>query len=95
MLANWLPRYEGEHCKIDARLRKKILSISAVQIDWFLAPRKLRFGNHGRCGTNLGESRAPVASAIRRINTKTSTRQHADPFGEQCARLTEIPSPAR
>jgi len=69
MLADWLPRYEGEHCKIDAKLRKKILSISAVQIDWFLAPRKLRFGNRGSCGIGAsGEPRKPVATAIRRIN---------------------------
>jgi hypothetical protein len=47
MLADWLPQYKDEHCKMDAELHKKILAISAAKIDRLLAPRKLRFGNRG------------------------------------------------
>ena len=54
LIPDWLPYYENEHGKLDGRLRKKILGISAAQIDRLLAPRKVRAGHHGRCGTKPG-----------------------------------------
>ena len=54
LLPDWLPHYEVEHGKLDSKLRKKLLSISAAQIDRLLAPRKVRTGHRGRCGTKPG-----------------------------------------
>lgn len=50
----WLPHYEARHGRLEAATRKKVLAISAAQIDRLLAPRKLRGGARGRCGTKPG-----------------------------------------
>lgn len=50
----WLPHYEARHGRLGRELRKKVLAISAAQIDRLLAPRKVRAGGKGRCGTKPG-----------------------------------------
>jgi hypothetical protein len=54
LLPIWLPHYEEEHGRLDPALRRKVLAISAPQIDRLLAPRKVRAGHRGRCGTKPG-----------------------------------------
>ncbi len=50
----WLPHYEALHGKLTAALREKVKAISPAQIDRLLAPRKVRYGGKGRCGTKPG-----------------------------------------
>ena len=50
----WLPHYEARHGRLTQTVRRKVLAISAAQIDRLLAPRKLRGGARGRCGTKPG-----------------------------------------
>lgn len=50
----WLPHYEGRHGKLDPKLKEKVLSISAAQIDRLLAPRKRGKAGRGRSGTKPG-----------------------------------------
>ena len=45
---------EQEHGRLGAALRRRVLAISAAQIDRMLAPRKTRVGHRGRCGTKPG-----------------------------------------
>ena len=54
LLPTWLPHYEGEHGRLKTALRKKVLAVSAAQIDRLLAPRKTRAGHRGRSGTKPG-----------------------------------------
>lgn len=54
LLPEWLPYYEAEHGKLALEVSRKVLSISAAQIDRLLAPRKVRVGHRGRCGTKPG-----------------------------------------
>ncbi len=54
MLELWLPYYEKEHGKLKRATRKKVLGISAAQVDRLLAGRKARTGHRGRCGTKPG-----------------------------------------
>jgi hypothetical protein len=54
LLPDGLPHYEREHGKLPAATRRKVLGISAAQIDRLLAPRKTRAGHRGRCGTKPG-----------------------------------------
>lgn len=54
MREQWLPHYERRHGKLGKDLRKRVLSISAAQIDRLLAPRRARAGGKGRCGTKPG-----------------------------------------
>ena len=54
LLELWLPYYEREYGKLSARLREKLLGISAAQADRLLTARKARCRPHGRCGTKPG-----------------------------------------
>jgi len=48
----WLPHYEARYGRLAHELRRKVLGISAAQIDRLLAPRKV--GAKGRSGTKPG-----------------------------------------
>ncbi len=50
----WLPHYEARSGKLSRELKKKVLAISAAQIDRLLAARKVRVGARGRSGTKPG-----------------------------------------
>jgi len=50
----WLPHYEARYGRLEKELRKRVLKISAAQIDRLLAPRKGSYGGRGRCGTKPG-----------------------------------------
>jgi hypothetical protein len=50
----WLPPYEARYGRLTEALRKKVLAISAAQIDRLLAARKRHGGARGRCGTKPG-----------------------------------------
>jgi hypothetical protein len=54
LLPTWLPFYELEKGSLQDDVRKRLLSISAAQIDRLLAPRKARIGHRGRSGTKPG-----------------------------------------
>lgn len=54
LLPTWMPYYEREHGKLPVERRRKVLAISAAQIDRLLAPRKARAGHRGRSGTKPG-----------------------------------------
>ena len=54
LLGLWLPHYEAEHGRLPKAVRKKVLGVSAAQVDRLLAPRKARSGARGRCGTKPG-----------------------------------------
>jgi hypothetical protein len=49
----WIEGYEKRYGKLDAEVRRKVMAVSAAQIDRILAPRKVREGK-GRCGTKPG-----------------------------------------
>lgn len=49
----WLPSYEKHYGKLKTAIRRKVLEISAAQIDRLLAGRKVR-GGKGRTGTKPG-----------------------------------------
>jgi hypothetical protein len=59
LLPDWLSHYEVEHGKLDSKVRKKLLTISAAQIDRLLAARKVRGGQRGRRGTKPGVAQNP------------------------------------
>lgn len=50
----WLPAYQKRYGRLSAKLRAKVLAISAAQIDRLLAPAKARVKTRGRCGTKPG-----------------------------------------
>jgi len=54
LLPEWLPHYESQYSRLNRKLRGKVLSVSAAQIDRLLAPRKAQVGHRGRCGTKPG-----------------------------------------
>jgi hypothetical protein len=54
MRALWLPHYEARYGRLPEALRKKVLAISAAQIDRLLAARKRHVSARGRCGTKPG-----------------------------------------
>ncbi len=54
LLPTWLPYDQKEHGQLKTAAAKRLLSISAAQIDRLLAPRKVSVGHRGRCGTKPG-----------------------------------------
>lgn len=46
-----LPHHEEEQGKLDSKLRQKLLTTSAAQLDRLLAARKVRVSHRGRFGT--------------------------------------------
>jgi hypothetical protein len=50
----WIAGYEKLYGKLDAEVRRKVMAVSAAQIDQILAPRKVREGEGRRCGTKPG-----------------------------------------
>ena len=54
LLPLWLPAYEREQGRSPVRRRKKLLQISAAQVDRVLAPRKATDERRRRCGTKPG-----------------------------------------
>lgn len=54
LLPTWLPHYEAERGPLGRGLRRKVLSVSAAQIDRLLASRKAGSGHRGRSGTKPG-----------------------------------------
>ncbi len=53
-MPGWLPHYQAEHGALGRELRGSLLAVSAAQIDRLLAPRRVRAGHRGRCGTKPG-----------------------------------------
>lgn len=54
MRALWLPHYEARYGRLEKGLKKRVLKISAAQIDRLLCPRKASCGGRGRSGTKPG-----------------------------------------
>lgn len=52
LLPLWLPHYEAGRGRLGAKVRQKVLAISAAQIDRVLSSRKV--SAHGACGTRPG-----------------------------------------
>lgn len=54
VVVNWLPWYEQAQGLIDAKIRKRLQTISTRTLDRLMKPVRQRHGQRGKCGTRPG-----------------------------------------